>query len=94
MESQKQLWQNKLTYIDNYPPNWKYISLFAKIDDQKKEAEVEALRQANMEKILKTVEIKSMLREKEIMEADEQVEKDNHGVKAEKAEENIQKAEI
>jgi hypothetical protein len=22
--------QNKLKYIDNYPSNWKYISLFAK----------------------------------------------------------------
>ena len=34
-----------------------------------------------MAKILKTVDIKAKLREKEIMEADEQVERDNHGFK-------------
>ena len=44
LKDEKVTWQNKLTYIDNYPPNWKYISLFAKMDDSAKEAEGEKLR--------------------------------------------------
>jgi hypothetical protein len=33
LNSEKKEWQNKLKYIDNYPSNWKYISLFAKTGD-------------------------------------------------------------
>lgn len=75
---QKQDWQNKLTYIDNYPPTWKYISLFAKSGDPEKDKATDQLRDDHMQKILKTIEIKAKIREKELVEADGEDE-ESHG---------------
>lgn len=70
LKEQKQLWQDKLTYIDNYPPTWKYVSLFAKSGDEEKDKLAEEQRDLNMKKIQKTVEVRAKIREKELIQAD------------------------
>ena len=46
-------------YIDNYPLNWKYVSLFATSDDPEKDKETQLLRKERMEKILYTAQYKA-----------------------------------
>ena len=50
--------KKQVIYIDNYPSNWKYISLFAKTGDEKKDKETEEKRKINMEKIIQTYNYK------------------------------------
>ena len=76
LKKQKQDWKNKLAYIDNHPNNWKYISLFAKTGDAEKDAHSEKLRSENMQKILKTVEVKQKIRDQEMMDADKDSEEE------------------
>jgi len=62
--------------------NWKYISLFATTGDAEKDKYSDQLRNQNMEKILKTVQVKNMLREQEMLQAEEAIEHENHKVEA------------
>jgi len=55
--------EDKLAYINNFPMHWKYVSLFAKNDDDEN-------RDKTMEKVLKLAEAKHKKRETEMMEAD------------------------
>lgn len=67
-------WKNKLIYIDSYPNNWKYISLFAQsTGDTAKDQQISEQREQNMKKILQTRQIKMQIREQEIAEADKEM---------------------
>ena len=57
--------KKQVIYIDNYPSNWKYISLFATTGDEEKDKETEVKRKVHMEKIIQTYNFKIQLREKE-----------------------------
>jgi hypothetical protein len=61
-ESKGQL-EDMLAYINNFPMHWKYVSLFAKNDDDTGFKET-------MVKVLKLAEAKKNKRETEMMEAD------------------------
>ena len=58
LEEKRQLWHSKLIYINNYPLNWKYISLFASADTPEKQEELEKQRQEHMAKIMQTYSYK------------------------------------
>lgn len=62
--------KKQVIYIDNYPSNWKYISLFATSGDGEKDKETEEKRKIHMEKIIQTYNFKIQLREKEVEDAD------------------------
>lgn len=62
--------KKQVIYIDNYPSNWKYISLFATTGDEEKDKETEVKRKVHMEKIIQTYNFKIQLREKEVEDAD------------------------
>ena len=66
IESSKGLYKNYLTYVNNFPPNQKYISLFPTSETDKSKE----LRDGMMEKILKTAEVKFKIREKELLDMD------------------------
>ena len=67
MEEERQRFRNMLLYIDNYPPHKKYIALFPHTDSEAGKEQ----RQRMMDKILKTIEAKNQVREKELLKMDE-----------------------
>lgn len=67
MEAERTKYKNYLTYVSNYPANKKYISLFPTAETSEKSSEQ---REQMMAKILKSSEVKSKLRLKELLEMD------------------------
>ena len=55
-----------LLYVDNYPPHKKYISLFPKEDSETAKQQ----RAQMMDKILKTIDAKNQVRERELLKMD------------------------
>jgi len=66
MEAERTKYKNYLTYVSNYPANKKYISLFPAAETDKSSEQ----REQMMAKILKSSEVKSKLRLKELLEMD------------------------
>jgi hypothetical protein len=66
------MYQNYLTYINHFPPLWKYLSLF--VTDESEEAK--KIKQETIEKVLKMAHVKNALRDKELWEADASVPED------------------
>ena len=66
MEAERVKYKNYLTYVSNYPANKKYISLFPTAETDKSNEQ----RELMMTKILKSSEVKSKLRLKELLEMD------------------------
>jgi len=66
--------ENYLTYINHYPPLWKYISLFPSAESET--AESKKVRDETFEKVLKMAEVKKTIRDKELWEADVKIEDD------------------
>jgi len=64
----KQKFENCLTYINHYPPLWKYISLYPSAESQTPESK--KVREETFEKVLKMAEVKKVIRDKELWEAD------------------------
>ena len=64
---EKQKNKNYLTYVNHFPDNQKYLSLFPTGPDAEKS---KAQRDEMMVKILKSVEVRAKLREKELLEMD------------------------
>lgn len=64
-----------MTYINHYPPLWKYLSLFPKEETPESKAE----REIAYKKVLSTVAAKQEIRDKELWEADVKME-DEHFV--------------
>ena len=67
LEEDRLKYKNYLTYVNNFPDTQKYLSLFPTGEDAEKSSEQ---RDQMMTKILKTAEVKSKLREKELLEMD------------------------
>ena len=67
LEEDKLKYKNYLTYVNNFPDTQKYLSLFPTGEDAEKSRE---LKDQMMSKILKTAEVKTKLREKELLEMD------------------------
>lgn len=66
----KQKCKDDLSYINHYPPLWKYLSLFPKEETP----ESKAIREETYQKVLKTVAAKQEIRDKELWDADVKVE--------------------
>ena len=66
MEEERAKHKRRLTYVNNFPTNKKYIALFPKEDNDKSKEQ----REQMMEKIMKVVEVKNKIREKELLEAE------------------------
>ena len=62
-----------MTYINHYPPLWKYLSLYPK--EETPESKVE--RDIAYKKVLSTVAAKQEIRDKELWEADVKMEDEN-----------------
>lgn len=60
------MYQNYLTYINHFPPLWKYLSLFVANESE----EAKKIKQETIEKVLKMANVKASLRDKELWEAD------------------------
>ena len=67
MEKEKK-YKDYLTYINHYPPLWKYISLFP--NEATDTAENKKVREETFAKVLKMAEVKKVIRDKELWEAD------------------------
>lgn len=67
----KEKFENYLTYINHYPPLWKYISLFPSAESETQESK--KVREETFEKVLKMAEVKKVIRDKELWEADVQI---------------------
>lgn len=63
-------YKNHLTYINHYPPLWKYLSLFPKDETP----ESKAVREETYQKVLKTVAAKQEIRDRELWDADVKIE--------------------
>ncbi len=61
-----------MTYINHFPPLWKYISLFPSADSET--AESKQVREETFIKVIKMADVKKVLRDKELWEADVQIE--------------------
>jgi hypothetical protein len=73
--AEQQKFKSHLLYINNYPPLWKYLSLFPTTEPS---AEIKKLCEETYAKVLKMAEAKSEIREKELYEADNPDEKIVH----------------
>ena len=60
-----------LTYINHYPPLWKYISLFPNTESESGESK--KVREETFVKVLKMAEVKKVIRDKELWEADVEI---------------------
>jgi rRNA-processing protein Efg1 len=67
LEKQKK-YEDYLTYINHYPPLWKYISLFPSAETETPESK--KVQEETFEKVLKMAEVKKVIRDKELWEAD------------------------
>jgi hypothetical protein len=68
--AKKKLCKDNLTYINHYPPLWKYLSLFPKEETE----ESKAARDENYQKVLKMVAFKQDIRDRELWDADVKIE--------------------
>lgn len=66
LEEEKKRYKEYLVYVNNFPDTHKYIALFPKEDSEKSREK----REQMMAKILKIAEVKSKIREKELIEMD------------------------
>ena len=60
-----------MTYINHYPPLWKYISLFPSAETESEESK--KMREETLSKVLKMAEVKKVIRDKELWEADVEI---------------------
>ena len=75
IDVEKAEYKKYLTYVNNFPVNQKYLSLFP----NKESEESKETREKMMEKIIKTAEVKVRLREKELFAMDKELEADIFG---------------
>lgn len=68
LDQTKEKYRNYLTYVNNFPPTKKYISLFPTSETDKSEEQ----RDMMMTKILKMVEVKNKIRDKELIDMDKE----------------------
>jgi len=68
LTDKKKKYEQYLTYINHYPPLWKYISLFPNTESESLESK--KTREETFEKVLKMAEVKKVIRDKELWEAD------------------------
>ena len=73
--AEQKKFKSHLLYINNYPPLWKYLSLFPANEPSD---EIKKLCEETYAKVLKMAEAKSEIREKEFREADSPDEKLTH----------------
>lgn len=67
----KTKFEDFLTYINHYPPLWKYISLFPNVEAESDESK--KVREETFVKVLKMAEVKKVIRDKELWEADVEI---------------------
>lgn len=83
IDQTKEKYRNYLTYVNNFPATKKYISLFPTSETDKSEEQ----RDLMMTKILKMVEVKNKIRDKELIDMDKEeamVPKEEYEQKVEK----------